>query len=68
MAALPGTEIAYAGKAFLCRAMAQWVGAEGLSLDVCSAGELAVAGLGCWVLWLRKCILSLGVQADNVQP
>ena len=41
--ALPGTEIAYAGKAFLCRAMAQWVGAEGLSLDVCSAGELAVA-------------------------
>jgi diaminopimelate decarboxylase len=43
VAALPGTEIAYAGKAFLCRAMAQWVGAEGLSLDVCSAGELAVA-------------------------
>jgi diaminopimelate decarboxylase len=43
VAALPGTEVAYAGKAFLCRAMAQWVGAEGLSLDVCSAGELAVA-------------------------
>jgi diaminopimelate decarboxylase len=43
VAALPGAEIAYAGKAFLCRAMAQWVEAEGLSLDVCSAGELAVA-------------------------
>jgi diaminopimelate decarboxylase len=36
-------EIAYAGKAFLCRAMAQWINQEGLSLDVCSAGELAVA-------------------------
>lgn len=42
-AALPDAEIAYAGKAFLCRAMAQWVAQEGLSLDVCSAGELAVA-------------------------
>jgi diaminopimelate decarboxylase len=36
-------EIAYAGKAFLCRAMARWVRQEDLSLDVCSAGELAVA-------------------------
>nr|BFE38877.1 diaminopimelate decarboxylase [Actinomadura rugatobispora] len=36
-------EVAYAGKAFLCRAMATWIGQEGLSLDVCSAGELAVA-------------------------
>ena len=41
--ALPGAEIAYAGKAFLCRAMAAWISQEGLSLDVCSAGELAVA-------------------------
>ncbi|HUI61663.1 MAG TPA: diaminopimelate decarboxylase [Steroidobacteraceae bacterium] len=41
--ALPGTEIAYAAKAFLCRAMAGWIAEEGLSLDVCSAGELAVA-------------------------
>jgi diaminopimelate decarboxylase len=41
--ALPGAEIAYAGKAFLCRAMANWISQEGLSLDVCSAGELAVA-------------------------
>lgn len=40
---MPGAEIAYAGKAFLCRALADWVGEEGLSLDTCSAGELAVA-------------------------
>src|ERR1700755_2180540 len=37
------SEVAYAGKAFLCRAMATWVAQEGLSLDVCSAGELSVA-------------------------
>ncbi len=42
-AALPGAEIAYAGKAFLCRAMATWIEQEGLSLDACSAGEVAVA-------------------------
>ncbi|SHE52014.1 diaminopimelate decarboxylase [Streptoalloteichus hindustanus] len=42
-AALPGAEVAYASKAFLCRAVARLVDAEGLSLDVCSAGELAVA-------------------------
>ena len=36
-------EIAYAGKAFLCRAMVRWIDEEGLSLDVCSEGELAVA-------------------------
>jgi diaminopimelate decarboxylase len=41
--ALPDAEIAYASKAFLCRAMARWVDEEGLSLDVCSEGELAVA-------------------------
>jgi diaminopimelate decarboxylase len=41
--AFPGAEIAYAGKAFFCRAMAEWIAQEGLSLDVCSAGELAVA-------------------------
>ncbi|WP_220183275.1 diaminopimelate decarboxylase [Sphaerisporangium album] len=42
-AALPDAEIAYAAKAFLCRAMAGWIRAEGLGLDVCSGGELAVA-------------------------
>jgi diaminopimelate decarboxylase len=42
-AALPEAEIAYAGKAFLSRAMIKWVEQEGLSLDVCSGGELALA-------------------------
>ncbi|MBA2507512.1 MAG: diaminopimelate decarboxylase [Nocardioidaceae bacterium] len=39
---LPAT-VYYAGKAFLCRAAVQWIDAEGLGLDVCSGGELAVA-------------------------
>ncbi|GAB3276994.1 diaminopimelate decarboxylase [Parasphingorhabdus pacifica] len=33
----------YASKAFLCTEVARWVAAEGLSLDVCSGGELRVA-------------------------
>ncbi len=33
----------YAGKAFLCTELARWVDQEGLGLDVCTAGELAVA-------------------------
>ncbi|HEY0636626.1 MAG TPA: diaminopimelate decarboxylase [Pseudonocardiaceae bacterium] len=33
----------YAAKAFLSVELARWVAEEGLSLDVCSAGELAVA-------------------------
>ncbi|MFE7274501.1 diaminopimelate decarboxylase [Streptomyces sp. NPDC057623] len=41
--AFPDTEILYAAKAFLCRAMAHWVDEEGLGLDVCSAGELELA-------------------------
>jgi diaminopimelate decarboxylase len=36
-------EVAYASKAFLNRAMARWVADEALSLDLCSAGELAIA-------------------------
>ncbi len=36
-------EVFYAGKAFLCTTVARWVQEEGLSLDVCSAGELSVA-------------------------
>ncbi len=36
-------DVFYAGKAFLCTAVAQWVAEEGLHLDVCSAGELTVA-------------------------
>ncbi|MEU9133022.1 diaminopimelate decarboxylase [Kitasatospora sp. NPDC048540] len=41
--ALPEAEVLYAAKAFLCSAMADWVGEEGLGLDVCSAGELRLA-------------------------
>ncbi|MFJ1608170.1 diaminopimelate decarboxylase [Streptomyces sp. NPDC088253] len=41
--AFPDADILYAAKAFLCRAMAHWVQEEGLGLDVCSAGELALA-------------------------
>ncbi len=36
-------DVFYAGKAFLCTTTARWVAEEGLCLDVCSAGELAVA-------------------------
>ena len=41
--AFAGGEVYYAGKAFLCTAVAGWVAQEGLSLDVCTGGELAVA-------------------------
>ncbi|MFD0417039.1 diaminopimelate decarboxylase [Streptomyces sp. NPDC127108] len=41
--AFPEADIVYAAKAFLCRAMVRWVQEEGLGLDVCSAGELALA-------------------------
>jgi diaminopimelate decarboxylase len=38
-----GEHVRYAAKAFLCTEVARWVDEEGLSLDVCSGGELAVA-------------------------
>jgi diaminopimelate decarboxylase len=38
-----GCDVYYAGKAFLCTTVARWIAEEGLSLDVCSGGELAVA-------------------------
>ena len=41
--AFTGGDVYYAGKAFLCTAVARWVAEEGLSLDVCTGGELAVA-------------------------
>jgi diaminopimelate decarboxylase len=41
--AFAGADVFYAGKAFLCSAVARWVAEEGLALDVCTAGELAVA-------------------------
>ena len=40
---LGGVDVYYAGKAFLCTEVARWVADEGLCLDVCSGGELAVA-------------------------
>ncbi|GAB3159834.1 diaminopimelate decarboxylase [Micromonospora sonneratiae] len=42
-AAFPNEDIYYAGKAFLCRAVVRIIAEEGLYLDVCSGGELAVA-------------------------
>ncbi len=41
--AFAGYEVYYAGKAFLCTTVARWIAEEGLSLDVCSDGELTVA-------------------------
>ena len=38
-----GTNVHYAAKAFLCGEIARWIDDEGLSLDVCTGGELAVA-------------------------
>ena len=38
-----GDNVHYAAKAFLCTEIARWVAEEGLSLDVASGGELAVA-------------------------
>ena len=37
-----GCDVYYAGKAFLCTGVARWIVEDGLGLDVCSAGELAV--------------------------
>jgi len=36
-------DVYYAAKAFLCTEVARWIAADGLSIDVCSGGELAVA-------------------------
>jgi diaminopimelate decarboxylase len=38
-----GEHVHYASKAFLCTEIARWVAQEGLSLDVATGGELAVA-------------------------
>jgi diaminopimelate decarboxylase len=38
-----GANVHYAAKAFLCGEIARWIDEEGLSLDVCTGGELAVA-------------------------
>jgi diaminopimelate decarboxylase len=39
----PDADIYYAGKAFLTRGVARWIDQEGLSLDVATGGELAIA-------------------------
>src|SRR5262249_49354207 len=39
-------DVFYAGKAFLCKAIVRMLVEEGLFLDVCSGGELAVALAG----------------------
>ena len=49
----PGTMVAFATKAFLCKAAAALVAEEGLHLDVASGGELAVA-------------LAAGVAPDHI--
>ncbi|MHA7262901.1 diaminopimelate decarboxylase [Arthrobacter sp. TMN-37] len=38
-----GADVYYAGKSFLCVEVAKWVVEEGLRLDTCSGGELALA-------------------------
>ncbi|OBH75980.1 diaminopimelate decarboxylase [Mycobacterium scrofulaceum] len=38
-----GQNVCYAAKAFLCTEIARWVDEEGLSIDVSTGGELAVA-------------------------
>ncbi|HYN94433.1 MAG TPA: diaminopimelate decarboxylase [Pilimelia sp.] len=43
VAAFAGADVYYAGKAFLCKAVVRIIAEEGLHLDVCSGGELAVA-------------------------
>ena len=42
-AGVAGADVYYAGKAFLCSAVARWIMEDGLGLDTCSGGELAVA-------------------------
>ena len=41
--AFGGALVFYAAKAFLCTGVARWIEEEGLGLDVCTGGELAVA-------------------------
>ncbi|WP_033293039.1 diaminopimelate decarboxylase [Amycolatopsis jejuensis] len=41
--ALPEADVAFASKALCTRAVLRWMAEEGMSLDTCSAGEIAVA-------------------------
>ena len=40
--AFHGWDVYYAAKSFLCTTVARWVSEEGLGVDVCTGGELAV--------------------------
>ncbi len=40
--AFAGWDVYYAAKSFICTAVARWVAEEGLGIDVCTGGELAV--------------------------
>jgi diaminopimelate decarboxylase len=40
--AFTGWDVYYAAKSFLCTTVARWVSEEGLGVDVCTGGELAV--------------------------
>jgi diaminopimelate decarboxylase len=51
--AFAGSDVHYAGKAFLCKEIVRWLADEGLGLDVASGGELAVA-------------LSVGFPAERI--
>ncbi|TMR95804.1 diaminopimelate decarboxylase [Nonomuraea basaltis] len=51
--AFAGSDVHYAGKAFLCKEIVRWLKDEGLGLDVASGGELAVA-------------LSVGFPAERI--
>src|ERR1700739_5001170 len=44
--ALGGIQVVYAGQALLTSAVARWAREEGLGVDVCSSGELAIALAG----------------------
>ena len=45
-AVFEGWDVYYAAKSFLCTTVARWVSEEGLGVDVCSGGELAVVQRG----------------------
>ena len=45
-AALRGVRIVYAGKAMLTKQVVRWLAEEGVGLDVCSPGELAIGLAG----------------------
>ena len=58
-----GGDVAYAGKAFLSKAVVRIVAEEGLGLDVCTGGELAVAlaaGFPAGRLWFHGNNKSVG--------